>query len=151
MKVSDSCMFPGVRKVYCSASGDSLRFKWTSASATQLENGNRTLILEKTQNENVTCHVENHVSRAYSSIQLDDCPGESGFFFFWNNKLNSHSNDEALAWLSQLMLSEKKPPDPQIIYMWCDVMQASVPMLMLKSYSNHPLLIRIYLTLTSFL
>ncbi|XP_060758484.1 uncharacterized protein LOC132869169 isoform X1 [Neoarius graeffei] len=74
VKVSDSCLFPAVRKVYCFASGDSLLFKWTSASATQLENGNRTLILEKTQNENVTCHVENHVSRAYSSIQLDDCP-----------------------------------------------------------------------------
>ncbi|XP_060758485.1 uncharacterized protein LOC132869169 isoform X2 [Neoarius graeffei] len=77
VKVSDSCLFPAVRKVYCFASGDSLLFKWTSASATQLENGNRTLILEKTQNENVTCHVENHVSRAYSSIQLDDCPAPS--------------------------------------------------------------------------
>ncbi|XP_047657150.1 uncharacterized protein LOC113648365 isoform X2 [Tachysurus fulvidraco] len=73
VKLSYSCMFFKVRKVFCSADGDNLHFSWTSASNTRLEDDNKTLVLDKIHNYNVTCHVENHVSRVHNSINLPTC------------------------------------------------------------------------------
>ncbi|KAK3552861.1 hypothetical protein QTP86_024258 [Hemibagrus guttatus] len=73
VKLSYSCLFPEVRKVYCSADGDNLHFNWTSESITRLEDENKTLVLDKKHNEKVTCHVENHVSHDHNSIQLPKC------------------------------------------------------------------------------
>ncbi|MCJ8739610.1 hypothetical protein PDJAM_G00049230, partial [Pangasius djambal] len=71
VKVSYSCLSPGIRKVYCSADGDNLRFHRTSDlnPVSQLEDGNSTFLLEQSH-ENITCHVENHVSSEQSSIEL---------------------------------------------------------------------------------
>ncbi|XP_058274868.1 uncharacterized protein LOC131371112 [Hemibagrus wyckioides] len=73
VKLSYSCLFLKVRKVYCSADGDNLHFSWTSGSITRLEEDNRTLVLDKKHNENVTCHVDNHISRDHNSIELLKC------------------------------------------------------------------------------
>ncbi|XP_053544347.1 uncharacterized protein LOC108280967 isoform X3 [Ictalurus punctatus] len=71
-----SCLSPGVMKVYCSADGDNLRFNWTSDLNTfpQLENGSSTVVLNKDHHGNVTCHVENHVSRDHNTTELHPCP-----------------------------------------------------------------------------
>ncbi|KAF5888866.1 hypothetical protein DAT39_021433, partial [Clarias magur] len=70
VKVSYSCLYPGVMKVSCSADGDNLRFNWTSDLNTRshLENRISTLILD-----NVTCSVENHVSRDHNTTELHPC------------------------------------------------------------------------------
>ncbi|XP_053095275.1 uncharacterized protein LOC128317061 isoform X1 [Pangasianodon hypophthalmus] len=76
VKLSYSCLSPGVMKVYCSADGDNLRFNWTSDLNTlpQLENGNSALILNKDHHGNVTCRVENHVSYNNNTTELHPCP-----------------------------------------------------------------------------
>ncbi|KAF5880834.1 hypothetical protein DAT39_023190, partial [Clarias magur] len=76
VKVSYSCFTPGVMKVSCSADGDNLHFNWASDLNTlpQLENGNSTLILDKDHHGNVTCSVENHVSRDHNTTELHPCP-----------------------------------------------------------------------------
>ncbi|GAA6092866.1 uncharacterized protein LOC113659134 isoform X4 [Tachysurus ichikawai] len=72
--LSYSCMFPQVRKVYCSADGDNLHFSWNSDSITQFENNNKTLVLDKKiHNVHVTCHVKNNVSNDTNSIKLPEC------------------------------------------------------------------------------
>ncbi|KAK2829104.1 hypothetical protein Q7C36_017094 [Tachysurus vachellii] len=73
VKVTYSCLFLKVRKVFCSADGDNLHFSWTSALNTRLEDDNKTLVLDKIHNNNVTCHVENHISRVHNSINLPTC------------------------------------------------------------------------------
>ncbi|XP_060748601.1 uncharacterized protein LOC132861207 [Tachysurus vachellii] len=73
VKLSYSCLFFKVRKVFCSADGDNLHFSWTSALNTRLEDDNKTLVLDKIHNNNVTCHVENHISRVHNSINLLTC------------------------------------------------------------------------------
>ncbi|XP_047657169.1 uncharacterized protein LOC113651602 isoform X3 [Tachysurus fulvidraco] len=73
VKLSYSCFFFKVRKVFCSADGDNLHFSWTSVSITRLEDDNKTLVLDKIHNNNVTCHVENHISREHNSIILLTC------------------------------------------------------------------------------
>ncbi|MCJ8739609.1 hypothetical protein PDJAM_G00049170, partial [Pangasius djambal] len=85
VKLSYSCLFPEVRKVYCSADGDNLRFNWTSDLNTlpQLENGNSTLILNKDHHGKVTCRVENHVSYNSNTIKLHPCPGFMVFVSVW--------------------------------------------------------------------
>ncbi|XP_053095308.1 uncharacterized protein LOC113527856 isoform X2 [Pangasianodon hypophthalmus] len=77
VKLSFSCLSPGVMKVYCSADGDNLRFNWTPDLNTlpQLENGNSALILNKDHHGNVTCRVENHVSYNNNTTELHPCPG----------------------------------------------------------------------------
>ncbi|KAK3515969.1 hypothetical protein QTP86_004242, partial [Hemibagrus guttatus] len=73
VKLSYSCFFHEVRKVYCSADGDNLNFIWTSESITRLEDDNKTLVLDKKHNEKVTCHVTNQVSLDHNSIELNSC------------------------------------------------------------------------------
>ncbi|KAF5893325.1 uncharacterized protein DAT39_016959, partial [Clarias magur] len=75
VKVSHSCSSPGVMKVSCSADGDDLNFSWASDLNTlsQLENTNRTLILDKDHRGKVTCSVENHVSRDHVTTELHPC------------------------------------------------------------------------------
>ncbi|KAB5554211.1 hypothetical protein PHYPO_G00047550 [Pangasianodon hypophthalmus] len=73
VKLSYSCLFPEVRKVYCSADGDNLRFNWTPESAIRLENENSTLVLEKTHIASVICRVENHISNDSGTITLEQC------------------------------------------------------------------------------
>ncbi|KAG7335265.1 hypothetical protein KOW79_001861 [Hemibagrus wyckioides] len=73
VKLSYSCLFSKVRKVYCSADGDNLHFSWTSDSITRLEDDNRTLVLDKKHNEKVTCHVKNQVSHNHNSFELPEC------------------------------------------------------------------------------
>ncbi|XP_053095274.1 uncharacterized protein LOC117598820 [Pangasianodon hypophthalmus] len=77
VKLSYSCLSPGVMKVYCSADGDNLRFNWTPDLNTlpQLENGISTLTLNKDHHGKVTCRVENHVSYNYNTTELHPCPG----------------------------------------------------------------------------
>ncbi|XP_060748611.1 uncharacterized protein LOC132861213 [Tachysurus vachellii] len=74
VKVSYSCLSPGIRKVSCSADGDNLHFSWTSDLKlfTRLEDGNSSLLLEQNHG-NVTCHVENHVSSVQRSTELHPC------------------------------------------------------------------------------
>ncbi|KAK3520346.1 hypothetical protein QTP70_023846, partial [Hemibagrus guttatus] len=79
VNLSYSCFFSEVRKVYCSADGDNLRFRWTSDSITRLEDDNKTLVLDKKHGE-VTCHVENHVSSDHNSFELISCAGVSRYF-----------------------------------------------------------------------
>ncbi|XP_053544426.1 uncharacterized protein LOC108277599 isoform X1 [Ictalurus punctatus] len=76
VKMWYSCLSPGVMKVYCSADGDNLHFNWTSDLNTfpQLENGSSTVVLSKDHHGNVTCHVENHVSRDHNTTELHPCP-----------------------------------------------------------------------------
>ncbi|XP_060757177.1 uncharacterized protein LOC132868360 isoform X3 [Neoarius graeffei] len=76
VKVSCSCLATEVMKVDCSADGDNLRFTWTSDSNTflQLKNENRSFELVKDDHGNVTCHVENHVSRETDTTELCSCP-----------------------------------------------------------------------------
>ncbi|XP_053544390.1 uncharacterized protein LOC128635427 isoform X1 [Ictalurus punctatus] len=74
VSIQYNCLFPEVRKVHCSADGDNLQFSWTSESTIRLENENSTLVLDKNNDGNVTCHVENHVSRDNNSIELQSCP-----------------------------------------------------------------------------
>ncbi|XP_060748603.1 uncharacterized protein LOC132861210 [Tachysurus vachellii] len=77
VKVSYSCLSSGVIKVFCSADGDNLHFSWTSDFNTlpQLENGTSTVTLEQDHQGNITCHVENHVSRDHDTAELHQCPG----------------------------------------------------------------------------
>ncbi|XP_047657153.1 uncharacterized protein LOC113648365 isoform X5 [Tachysurus fulvidraco] len=77
VKVSYSCLSSGVMKVNCSADGDNLHFSWTSDFNTlpQLENGTSTVTLEQDHQGNITCHVENHVSRDHDTAELHQCPG----------------------------------------------------------------------------
>ncbi|XP_046722810.1 uncharacterized protein LOC124397304 isoform X2 [Silurus meridionalis] len=84
VKVSYSCLSPGIRKTYCSADGDNLRFRLSTDlnPVIQLEAGNSTLLLDQNQG-NVTCHVENHVSRAENSAELHPCLGFSVFVSVW--------------------------------------------------------------------
>ncbi|KAF5888869.1 hypothetical protein DAT39_021432, partial [Clarias magur] len=76
VKVSYSCLSPGVMKVFCSADGDNLRFNWTPDlnKTLQLENRTSTLTLDKDHHGNVTCSVENHVSRDHITTELHPCP-----------------------------------------------------------------------------
>ncbi|KAM9456935.1 uncharacterized protein Hap1MRO34_018260 isoform 4-T4 [Clarias gariepinus] len=62
--------------VSCSADGDNLRFYWTSDfnTVSELENRNSTLILNKDHRGNVTCSVENHVSRDHIITEVHPCP-----------------------------------------------------------------------------
>ncbi|XP_047657181.1 uncharacterized protein LOC125138882 isoform X1 [Tachysurus fulvidraco] len=74
VKLSYSCLFPEVRRVFCSADGDNLHYSWTSAFNTRLEDNNKTIVLDIIHNNNnVTCHVENHVSHEHNSINLPTC------------------------------------------------------------------------------
>ncbi|XP_047657157.1 carcinoembryonic antigen-related cell adhesion molecule 5-like isoform X3 [Tachysurus fulvidraco] len=73
VKLSYSCLFSGVRRVFCSADGDNLHFSWTSESITRLEDDNKTLVLDKSHREKFTCLVENHISREHNSINLPTC------------------------------------------------------------------------------
>ncbi|KAK3552860.1 hypothetical protein QTP86_024259 [Hemibagrus guttatus] len=73
VKLSYSCLFSEVKKVYCSADGDDLHFNWTPDSIIRMENDNKTLVLDKKHNEKVTCNVKNHVSRDHNSIDLLEC------------------------------------------------------------------------------
>ncbi|KAF5891312.1 hypothetical protein DAT39_018986, partial [Clarias magur] len=75
VKVSYSCLSPGVMKVSCSADGDNLRFNWTPDLNTlsHQENRTSTLILDKDHHGKVTCSVENHVS--HDHITTEPCPG----------------------------------------------------------------------------
>ncbi|XP_058271513.1 uncharacterized protein LOC131369091 [Hemibagrus wyckioides] len=82
VELSYSCLFSEVRKVYCSADGDNLRFNWTSDSITRLEDDNKTLVLDKKHNEKVTCHVENHISHNHNSIELPECADFTIVFVF---------------------------------------------------------------------
>ncbi|XP_060758483.1 uncharacterized protein LOC132869168 isoform X2 [Neoarius graeffei] len=77
VKVSYSCISPGVMKIDCSADGDNLRFSWTSDSNTlfQVENGKSALILDQDYNGNATCLVENNVSRETETTELHPCTG----------------------------------------------------------------------------
>ncbi|XP_026792955.2 uncharacterized protein LOC113540583 [Pangasianodon hypophthalmus] len=74
VKVSYSCLSHGIRKVYCSADGDNLRFHGTSDLnlVSQLEDGISTFLLEQSHG-NVTCYVENHVSSEQNSTELHPC------------------------------------------------------------------------------
>ncbi|KAF5893322.1 hypothetical protein DAT39_016960, partial [Clarias magur] len=94
VKVSYSCLTPGVMKVSCSADGDNLRFNWASDLNTlpQLENGNSTLILDKDHHGNITCYVENHVSRDHITTELHPCPVSSFSPSQYNN--NAHARDQ---------------------------------------------------------
>ncbi|XP_053370440.1 uncharacterized protein LOC128544406 isoform X3 [Clarias gariepinus] len=76
VKVSYSCLSPGVIKVFCSADGDNLHFNWTSDfnTVSQLENRNSTLILNNVHHRNVTCSVENHISRDHITTEVYSCP-----------------------------------------------------------------------------
>ncbi|XP_058271530.1 uncharacterized protein LOC131369101 [Hemibagrus wyckioides] len=82
VELSYSCLFSEVRKVYCSADGDNLRFNWTSDSITRLEDDNKTLVLDKKHNDKVTCHVENHVSQSQNSTELPECADFTIVFVF---------------------------------------------------------------------
>ncbi|XP_047657177.1 uncharacterized protein LOC113640611 [Tachysurus fulvidraco] len=77
VKVSYSCLSSGVMKVTCSADGDNLHFSWTSDFNTlpQMENRTSTVTLEQDHQGNITCHVENHVSRDHDTAELHQCPG----------------------------------------------------------------------------
>ncbi|KAG7335269.1 hypothetical protein KOW79_001865 [Hemibagrus wyckioides] len=76
VKVSHSCLSTVTVKVNCSADGDNLRFSWTSDVNTlpQLKNGSSIDIQEQNHQGNVTCHVENHVSRDHDTVELLQCP-----------------------------------------------------------------------------
>ncbi|KAK2829103.1 hypothetical protein Q7C36_017093 [Tachysurus vachellii] len=73
VNVSYSCLSPGVMKVNCSAEGDNLHFSWTSNTLPQLENGTSTVTLKQDHQGNITCHVENNVSRDHDTAELQ-CP-----------------------------------------------------------------------------
>ncbi|XP_076842881.1 T-cell surface antigen CD2-like isoform X2 [Brachyhypopomus gauderio] len=76
VEVSYSCM-SSKRTVSCSSKGDQLHFNWTLSGnriTHQLDDGNRTLLLEKEQVGQITCHVQNHISHGQSSIELHQCP-----------------------------------------------------------------------------
>ncbi|GAA6092864.1 uncharacterized protein LOC113659137 [Tachysurus ichikawai] len=85
VKVSYSCLFSEVRKVNCSADGDNLHFSWTSAfnMVPQLKNKNSTVLLDKDDQGNITCHVENHVSRDHDTAELHQCTGFMVFVSVW--------------------------------------------------------------------
>ncbi|XP_035380118.1 uncharacterized protein LOC113587931 [Electrophorus electricus] len=78
--VKDNCFSSERRTVSCSSEGDQLHFNWT-LSGTRithlLDDGIKTLLLEKEYDGNVTCHVKNNVSHGQSSILLHQCPGTS--------------------------------------------------------------------------
>ncbi|KAF5893328.1 uncharacterized protein DAT39_016971, partial [Clarias magur] len=74
VKMSYSCLSPFVWRVYCSADGDNLSFNWSSGFVTWFENGSSTLVLDKIHKENVTCHVQNHVSDDSDFVSLQKCP-----------------------------------------------------------------------------
>ncbi|XP_076842864.1 uncharacterized protein LOC143487681 [Brachyhypopomus gauderio] len=77
VEVSYSCV-SSKRTVSCSSEGDQLHFSWTLSGnriTHQLDDGNRTLLLEKEQVGQITCHVQNHISHGQSSIELHQCPG----------------------------------------------------------------------------
>ncbi|XP_076842843.1 uncharacterized protein LOC143487652 isoform X4 [Brachyhypopomus gauderio] len=79
VKVSYSCL-SSKKTVSCSSEGDQLHFNWTLSGnriTHQLDDGNKTLLLEKEQVGNVTCHVQNHISHGQSSVELHQCPGTS--------------------------------------------------------------------------
>ncbi|KAK1798149.1 hypothetical protein P4O66_000643 [Electrophorus voltai] len=75
--VKDNCFSSERRTVSCSSEGEQLDFNWT-LSGTRithlLDDGTKTLLLEKEYDGNVTCHVKNHVSHGQSSILLHQCP-----------------------------------------------------------------------------
>ncbi|KAK3552455.1 hypothetical protein QTP86_011962 [Hemibagrus guttatus] len=73
VNVSHSCLTPGF--VICSADGDNLHFNWTSDfnSLPQLENWTSTVTVDKDHQGNLTCHVENHVSRDHKTVELHPC------------------------------------------------------------------------------
>ncbi|XP_076842835.1 T-cell surface antigen CD2-like isoform X3 [Brachyhypopomus gauderio] len=76
VKVSYSCL-SSKKTVSCSSEGDQLHFNWTLSGnriTHQLDDGNKTLLLEKEQVGNVTCHVQNHISHGQSSVELHQCP-----------------------------------------------------------------------------
>ncbi|XP_076853516.1 uncharacterized protein LOC143508763 [Brachyhypopomus gauderio] len=75
VKVSYSCV-SSKRTVSCSSEGDQLHFNWTLSGnriTHQLDDGNRTLLLEEEQVGQITCHVQNHISHGQSSIAVHQC------------------------------------------------------------------------------
>ncbi|KAG7321458.1 hypothetical protein KOW79_015873 [Hemibagrus wyckioides] len=84
VKVSYSCLTFGM-EVNCAADGDDLHFSWTSDIITlpRLENGSSTGKLEQDHQGNITCHVENHVSRDHDTTELLHCPGFMVFVSVW--------------------------------------------------------------------
>ncbi|XP_053370278.1 uncharacterized protein LOC128544243 [Clarias gariepinus] len=96
VKVSYSCLSNGVMNVSCSADGDNLRFNWTSDLNTlsQLENRISTLILDNVHHRNVTCSVENHVSRDHITTEVYSCP--------------AHDQDEGVEYAEVVTRASKK-------------------------------------------
>ncbi|KAK1799048.1 hypothetical protein P4O66_007316, partial [Electrophorus voltai] len=82
--VKDNCFSSERRTVSCSSEGEQLHFSWT-LSGTRithlLDDGTKTLLLEKEYDGNVTCHVYNHVSHGQSSILLHQCPAVRNMVF----------------------------------------------------------------------
>ncbi|KAL7849836.1 hypothetical protein SRHO_G00191850 [Serrasalmus rhombeus] len=77
VEVEDSC-FPGLKRtVSCSSDGDPLHIGWTLsgfALGYQLVDGNKTLLLDRDDAGNVTCYVQNHISRLDKATELGQCP-----------------------------------------------------------------------------
>ncbi|KAK3555644.1 hypothetical protein QTP86_025625 [Hemibagrus guttatus] len=78
VKVSYRCSPPGIMEVTCAADGDNLHFTglliFLAPSTGERDQHCQT---GTTPSREVTCHVENHVSRDYNTIELLQCPSES--------------------------------------------------------------------------
>ncbi|XP_035389228.1 uncharacterized protein LOC118242400 [Electrophorus electricus] len=82
--VKDNCFSSERRTVSCSSEGEQLHFNWTFSGTRithQLDDGTKTLLLEKEYDGNVTCHVKNHVSHGQSSILLHQCTAVRNMVF----------------------------------------------------------------------
>ncbi|KAI4891846.1 hypothetical protein NFI96_029012, partial [Prochilodus magdalenae] len=77
VEVEDSCFSGDKRRVSCSSDGDQVRLSWTLSGiglGHQLADGNNTLLLDKEGSGNVTCYIENHISRSRTTVELHKCP-----------------------------------------------------------------------------
>ncbi|XP_072550395.1 uncharacterized protein [Salminus brasiliensis] len=73
VKITYSCWSSVDRSVYCSSDGDQLSFSWTlnvDSHGHRLTDGNRTLLLDKDSTGNISCSIENHVSKGSKTIEL---------------------------------------------------------------------------------
>ncbi|XP_037400595.1 uncharacterized protein LOC108415874 [Pygocentrus nattereri] len=77
VEVEDSCFSSLKRRVSCSSDGDPLHIRWTLsgfALGYQLVDGNKTLLLDRDDAGNVTCYVQNNISRLDKATELGQCP-----------------------------------------------------------------------------
>ncbi|XP_052010971.1 uncharacterized protein LOC127663420 isoform X7 [Xyrauchen texanus] len=64
----------GEMRASCSSEGDQLNFRWT-LNGQELEDRNNIIHLDEETSGNITCTVNNHVSRGQKIISVNRCPG----------------------------------------------------------------------------